>query len=340
MTQQDFKLSLRMIQKKIEQYSKLSLEKKESNLFLLKTSVSDIILLLNYFLLKKGNKLGLEVKPSDSLKKKREIFNFYEEGFFNYKEQGFLINMEKIRNKIAHLDTFFPTFDETELILNNFLDFQEKILVKLNKYKETSVQLQNICNEILSYSYQLEKFLPDDQKEREFIDGLKEHVTMYRKLSRSTHKDITKLRDDVYGVYKKLKGLYGINKQFLIFLSNQDWELLKQPKNLMINYFLENKVCPNCSADEVTQKFSLCKWIINNQTYIIKSFNPFKIDKKKHYAFLPWYACDLFCFEEICFKCQESGWEAEKSVPKGSYYCESCGFFYLFENKIGISSIF
>ena len=67
-----------MIQKKIEKYSKLSLEKKESNLFLLKTSVSDIILLLNYFLLKKGNKLGLEVKSSDSLKKKREIFNFYE----------------------------------------------------------------------------------------------------------------------------------------------------------------------------------------------------------------------------------------------------------------------
>ena len=64
MSQQDFKLSLRMIQKKIEKYSKLSLEKKESNLFLLKTSVSDIILLLNYFLLKKGNKIGLEVKPN------------------------------------------------------------------------------------------------------------------------------------------------------------------------------------------------------------------------------------------------------------------------------------
>lgn len=237
MIQQDFKLSLRMVQKKLDQYSKLPLEKKECNLFLLKTSVSDIILLLNYFLLKKGNMLGLEVKSSDSLKKKREIFNYYEEGFFNDKEKRFLINMEKFRNKIAHSDTFFPTFEETELILNNFIDFQESISLKLNKHKETSVQLQNICNEILSYSYHLEKFLPDDQKEREFIDGLKEHATMYRKLSRSTHNDISRLRDDVYSVYKKLKDLYGINKQFLIFLSNQEWKLLNHPKNLMKTYF-------------------------------------------------------------------------------------------------------
>jgi len=340
MIQQDFKLSLRMVQKKLDQYSKLPLEKKECNLFLLKTSVSDIILLLNYFLLKKGNMLGLEVKSSDSLKKKREIFNYYEEGFFNDKEKRFLINMEKFRNKIAHSDTIFPTFEETELILNNFIDFQESISLKLNKHKETSVQLQNICNEILSYSYHLEKFLPDDQKEREFIDGLKEHATMYRKLSRSTHNDISRLRDDVYSVYKKLKDLYGINKQFLIFLSNQEWKLLNHPKNLMKTYFLENDVCPNCSTDEDTQKFSICKWIINTQTYNIESFNPLKIEKKKHYLFISWYACDLCCFEEICFKCQESGWEAQKSVPKDSYYCENCGFFYLFEGEIGISSNF
>ncbi len=340
MSQQDYKLSLRMIQKKLDLYLNLSLEKKECNLFLLKTSVSDIVLLLNYFLLNIGNILGLGVKPSDNLKKKREIFNFYEEKIFNDKEQGFLRKMEKIRNKIAHSDSYFPAFEQTKSLLNNFLDFQEKIKAKLRKYKKTSEQLQNVCNKILSYSYQLEKFLPDNQKEREFLDGFKEHAKMYRKLSKSTHNDINKLRDEVYGIYKKLKGFFGVNKQFLIFLSNQDWELLKQPEILMKNYFLKNKVCPNCSADEITQKFSLCKWIINNQTHIIKSFNPFKIEKKSHYAFIPWYVCDLFCFEEICFKCQESSWEAEKPVPEGSYYCENCGFFYLIENKVGISLIF
>lgn len=340
MTQQDFNLTLEIIQKKIEQYSNLTLDKKECNLFLLKTSVADIILLLNYFLLENGKKIGLDIKPSDSIKKKREIFNFFEEGFFNDNEQRFLIKMEKFRNKITHLDTFFPTFNETEQILNDFLDFQEKISLKLEKYKETSVQLQNIYNEILSYSYQLEKFLPADQKEREFIDGLKEHAKMYRKLSRTTHNDITKLRDEVYGVYNTLKSFFGVNKQFLINLSNQDWELLKQPYKLMNKYFLENKICPNCSSDEITQKFSICKWIINNKTYIIESFNPLKIEKKKQYAFISWYACDQFCFEEVCFKCQESGWEAEKAVPKNSYYCENCCFFCLSDGKIGISSIF
>lgn len=340
MSQQDYELSIRMIKQKLDLYSNLSLEKKELNQFLLKTSVSDIILLLNYFLLNMGNILELGIKHSDSLKKKREIINFYEENFFNDKEQGFLIKMEKIRNKIAHSDTYFPAFEQTKSLFNNFLDFQKRIKAKLRKYKNTSEQLRNMCNEILSYSYQLEKFLPNNQKEREFLDGFKEYAKMYRKLSRSTHKDINKLRDEVYGIYRKLKGLFGVNKQFLIFLSNQDWELLKKPENFMKSYFLENKACPNCSTDEITQKFSLCKWIINNQTHFIKSLNPFKIEKKKYYAFIPWYACDLFCFEEICFKCQESSWEAEKPVPKGSYYCQNCGFFYLLEDNIGISSIF
>lgn len=340
MTQQDFNLTIMTIKNRIEQYSNLPLDKKESNSFLLKTSVSDLILLLNYIIFKKGKMLGLEIKPTDSIKRKREIFNFYEEDFFNDIEQSYLSRMEEVRNKIAHLDTYFPTFEETKQMFNNYLIFQNNFSVKLKEYRETSVQLQNKCNEILSYSYQLEKFFSENQKERLLVEELRKRAKMYRNLSRPTHKDVVKLRDDVFDIFKKLKGLFAISKRFLSFLSNQDRDLLKQPMKLMKKYFLESELCPNCSSNEITQKFSKCKWIINNETYFIESFNPLKIEKKKGYSFISWYACDLMCFDEVCFKCEKSGWKAEKAVPRGSYYCENCGFFYLPGKKVGISSIF
>lgn len=102
--------------------------------------------------------------------------------------------------------------------------------------------------------------------------------------------------------------------------------LLRNPIKLFNKYFEENSTCPNCLSKEITKEFSICKWIIAGETFIIKSFNPFKTIKIESNALSTWYACDI-SYNEPCIQCHMSQDEIEIPPPKGSYFCENCGFF-------------
>jgi len=334
---QKFGLSFDVIREKLKKFNNLDSLKRKENMFLLKTSISDITLFLNYYLYLISYELNIDIKPTDSLKAKKDKILFYEETFFNESEKNYLNRIEKLRNKLAHIDTFFPNYTKVKKVIDEFQSFIEKINFRVKSYVISFNDLNFNFKKIKRYFELLKDLLPKDKLK--IFNVYNEQVQTMENLTQKMSNNISILRISMHRILDNIGKFCPFSIDFLKIISNYEESLLRNPIKLFNKYFEENSTCPNCLSKEITKEFSICKWIIAGETFIIKSFNPFKTIKIESNALSTWYACDI-SYNEPCIQCHMSQDEIEMPPPKGSYFCENCGFYYLYGKRTGLSHFY
>ncbi len=327
----------RIIKIKINKFKTLESCDQSVNLLLLKTSMIELIIVLNYYLHFLGKILNIDIKDSDSLKMKINKFTFYDETFFNEQERHFLRNMERMRNKLLHSDTIFPKLREVEDSNNELEKFLNKLDSKLGLYMNSKIQLERTIEKIESYLKMSTLFLTEDKKE--VFDEYKEHINLAKKMTQKTSKDLTQRLLNLNRIHVNIKHFCPLTTTFLRIIENYNSNLLNNPLLLFKRYFQEFQICPGCSSPDYTREFGICERIIAGSTLKIKDFSPLKVDKLEFNAISSITECDN-SWNGPCLECKEFISAPLTITPPDSIYCEDCGFFFIVNKCAGFSKFY
>ena len=145
---QKIDLAYEITKKKVIKFKNLNGEEKKRNLFLLRSSLDDIISYLNYFLFIIGKKMDIYIDPNHPLRKKQESLE-YLSNIFSKENKRFLDKSKKYRNTLAHKGDFFPNIKETEDFIEEFKLFGHDVEEKASNY---SVSKKSLLEKIYKIS--------------------------------------------------------------------------------------------------------------------------------------------------------------------------------------------
>lgn len=331
---EDIERSLIKIEEKLTIFKGLTKEEKNTNRFLLKTSLSDLILFTQYIIYNIGETLNIKVLPSESLNEKIKKINFWDENFFINEEKDFLKKIIKQRNRLSHNDIYFPNLNITESLFKQFKNYIPVIRKKAQAHTHTIEFLGKRIAELEALLKKVKDILSIEK--HEVVDEYLSQINFAKRLPQSNPNTVRITWENIYAISQKIRRNFPFTFNFLKTILKYSAEILGNPILLFNQYFSDNNLCPCChEEDSLTENFSLCDYWSSGEVIQFYSFSPFqavKIDSKL--IALPEF-CDE-AYEEECFLCHQGEVYHEIEPPPNSLFCVECGFYYLAGDRAGI----
>ena len=138
-------------------------------------------------------------------------------------------------------------------------------------------------------------------------------------------------------VYSKVQELCPFRKEFMDIIKNYDDTTLNNPLMVMDKFFNENDFhCPGCEYDDIHNEFYICNFYVSSNDKKVISFKPLELRdiSSEAYGTIPF--CEI-SYDGQCLYCHSSEMVYAKAPPDGSIWCESCGFCYIPDEKVGFT---
>ncbi len=282
--------------------------------------------------------MDIDVNPNHSIRKKVETIEFLSD-IISPKEGVFLSKIEKVRNKIAHKDDFFPKLEETEVAIKEFKNFYNKINKKASHYSYSKKDLLEQIEKLSKKVGIIESFFSGITLE--LLESLQQNLDSAIKLIETKKEDsFIDGRKKIQMVYSKVKDLCPFRNEFMDVIKEYDDDILKSPLMVMEKYFNENDWhCPGCEYDDIHNEFYICDFYISSNDKEVISFKPLEIRNITSEAYGTIEFCEI-SYDGHCKYCHSCEMAYAMAPPEGSIWCESCGFCYIPGEKVGFTSDF